>query len=126
MSTPEVTTEVPARVIFELCNEYLQSLDKAIEQTTNHFYVYRMKKTKFSLRKMKRVQEYSREEALSSAKNTANWQLHTYGEKGKVIKIKNLAFRDISATMQVNYEAWDMIHRRFTAVTPENALYEDF
>jgi hypothetical protein len=120
MSQPEVTTEVPAQVIFELCDEYLISLEKAKEQTKKNYYHYYIKKTKFSLCKMKRVPEYSYEEALDCAENSTFWQLNTGGQKAEVIKIKNLAFRDLSATMQVNYEAWYIIHNRFTAVKPED------
>jgi hypothetical protein len=124
MSQPEVTTEVPAQVVFELCDEYLTSLEKAKEQTKKNYYHYYMKQTKFSLRKMQRVSEYSHEEALERAENSAYFQLNTGGQKAVVIKIKNLAFRDLSATMQVNYEAWHIIHNRFTAVKPENATYD--
>jgi hypothetical protein len=126
MSTPEVTTKVPASVVFELCEDYLQSLEKAKEQTTTNFYKFYLKETKFSLIKMKRIPEYSSAEALERAKNTANLNLHTYGQKAEVIKIKNLAFRDLSATMQVNHEAWNIIHKRFAAVQMENAYLEDF
>lgn len=125
MSTPEVTTEVPAEVVFNLCDEWLESLKKAKEKTTQNFYWYYIKQTEFSLLKMKRVPEYTHKQALQRAKNTAAWEFTTGGQCYDVVKIKNLAFRDLSATMQVNYEAWDMIHNRFTAATPENRHYED-
>jgi hypothetical protein len=118
MSTPEVTTEVPAKVVFILCCEYLESLKKAKEQTTKNFYPYYIKQTKFSFCRMKRVPKYSHEEALERANSSADWQLNTCGQRHDVLKIKNLAFRDLSATMQVNYEAWNMIKNRFTAATP--------
>lgn len=121
MSKAEVTTEVPAQVVFELCDEYLTSLEKAKEQTKKNYYHYYMKQTKFSLRKMQRVLEYSHEEALERAENSTHLQLNTGGQKYDVIKIKNLAFRDLSATMQVNCEAWNMIHDRFTAVELQDA-----
>jgi len=126
VSKAEVTTEVPAQVVFNLCDEYLTSLEKAKEQTKKNYYHYYMKQTKFSLRKMQRVPEYSHEDSLRRAKIHANWEFNTGGgQHAEIIKIKNLAFRDLSATMQVNYEAWDMIHNRFTAATPENRHYED-
>ena len=124
MSKAEVTTEVPAQVVFELCDEYLISLEKAKEQTKKNYYHYYSKQTKFSLCKMQRVPEYSHEETLERAENSTHWQLNTGGQKYEVIKIKNLAFRDLSATMQVNYEAWNMIRNRFTAVKPENATHD--
>lgn len=126
MSTPEVTTEVPADIVFELCDEYLISLEKAKEHTVKNFYNYYIKQTKFSLCRMKRVPEYTHDEALRCAKNDADWQLNTWGQRHDVINIKNLAFRDLSATMQINYLAWNMIHNRFTAATPENKHREDF
>ena len=126
MSTPEVTTDVPAEVVFTLCCEYLDSLRHAKEQTKKNFYHYYIKQTKFSLCRMRRVPEYTHEQALECADSTADWQLNTWGQRHEVIKIKNLAFRDLSATMQVNYEDWNMIHKRFTAATPENRHNEDF
>jgi hypothetical protein len=126
MSKAEVTTKVPAQVVFELCDEYLKSLEKAKEQTKKNYYQYYIKQTKFSLCKMQRVPEYSHEEALERAENSTHWQLYTGGQKYEVIKIKNLAFRDLSATMQVNYEAWNMIRNRFTAVKPEDRVHEEF
>lgn len=125
MSTPEVTTDVPAEVVFSLCCEYLDSLKKAEEQTTKNFYHYYIKQTEFSLLRMKRVPEYTHEQALKRAKISASWQF-VWNKRAEIIKIKNLAFRDLSATMQVNYEAWNMIHKRFTAATPENKHNEDF
>lgn len=125
MNTPEVTTEVPADVVFELCDEYLISLEKAKEQTLKNFYQYYIKQTEFSLLRLRRVPEYTHEEALECAKSSAAWQF-VWNKRDEVIKIKNLAFRDLSATMQVNYEAWNMIHNRFTAATPENRHYEEF
>jgi hypothetical protein len=126
MSQPEVTTEVPAEIVFDLCDKYLTSLEKAKEQTKKNYYHYYMKQTKFSLFKMQRVPEYSHEEALYCAENSTFWQLNTGGQKAEVIKIKNLAFRDLSATMQVNYEAWNIIHKRFTAAKPEGRYHEEF
>jgi hypothetical protein len=126
MSKAEVTTEVPADIVFELCDEYLISLEKAKEQTKKNYYHYYIKQTKFSLCKMKRVPEYSHEEALDCAENSTHCQLNTGGQKYDVIKIKNLAFRDLSATMQINYEAWHMIKNRFTATTPEKPHREEF
>jgi hypothetical protein len=126
MSKAEVTTEVPAKIVFELCDEYLISLEKAKEQTKKNYHHYYIKQTKFSLYKIKRVPEYSHEEALERADNSTHWQLNTGGQKYDVIKIKNLAFRDLSTTMQVNYEAWHMIHNRFTAVKPEGREHEEF
>lgn len=123
--TPEVTTDVPAEVVFFHCCEYLDSLEKAKEQTTMNFYQYYRKQTEFSLLKMKRVPEYTHEQALERAKSSAEWQF-IWNKHNDVIKIKNLAFRDLSATMQVNYSAWNLIHRRFTAATPENKHIEDF
>lgn len=125
MSTPEVATDVPAEIVFTLCCEYLESLKKAKEQTTKNFYQYYIKQTKFSLCRMRRVPEYTHEEAVQCADNTTAWQF-VWNKRDEVIKIKNLAFRDLSATMQVNYEAWNMIHKRFTAATPENRHYEEF
>jgi hypothetical protein len=126
MSTLEATTEVPADIVFELCDEYLISLEKAKQQSIKNYYHYYMKQTKFSLCRMKRVPEYSHEEALDCAKHSADWQLNTGGQKYDVLKIKNLAFRDLSATMQINYEAWHMIKNRFTAATPEEQHREEF
>lgn len=125
MSTPEVTTDVPAEVVFFHCCDYLDSLEKAKDQTVKNFYMYYRKQTEFSLLKMKRVPKYTHEQALERAKSSASWQF-VWDKGDDVVKIKNLAFRDLSATMQVNYEAWNMIHRRFTASTPENRYYEDF
>jgi len=125
MSTPEVTTDVPAEVVFTLCCEYLESLKKAKEETKRNFFLHYMAITKFSWFKMQRVPEYTHEQALECADSTADWQLNTWGQRHEVIKIKNLAFRDLSATMQVNYSAWNMIHKRFTAATPENRHNED-
>lgn len=124
MSTPEVTTDVPALVIFELCDEYLISLEKAKKQTIKNFYQYYIKQTEFSLLRLRRVPEYTHEEALECAKSSAAWQF-VWNKSNEVIKIKNLALCDLSATMQVNYEAWNMIHKRFTAATPENRHNED-
>jgi hypothetical protein len=126
MSKAEVTTEVPAQVVFQLCEGYLTSLEKAKEQTKKNYYHYYIKQTKFSLCKMQRVSEYSHEEALESAENSTYFQLNTGGRKAEVTKILNLAFRDLSATMQVNYEAWNMIHNRFTAVKPEDGACRDW
>lgn len=126
MSTPEVTTDVPADIVFELCDEYLISLEKAKEQTRKNYYQYYIKQTKFSLCRMKRVPEYTHEEALECAKSSAHWQLNTGGQSYDVKKIKELAQRDLSATMQVNYSAWNMIKNRFTAATPENSHREEF
>jgi len=125
MSTPEVTTDVPAEVVFTLCCEYLESLKKAKEQTTKNFYQYYIKQTEFSLLRMKKVSQYTHEQALECAKSSADWQLNTWGQRHDVLKIKNLAFRDLSATMQVNYAAWNIIKNRFTAATPENRHHED-
>lgn len=122
--TPEVTTDVPAEVVFSHCCEYLDSLEKAKDQTVKNFYMYYRKQTEFSLLKMKRVPEYTHEQALERAKSSASWQF-VWNKSDDVVKIKNLAFRDLSATMQVNYEAWNMIHNRFTAATPENRHNED-
>ena len=124
MSTPEVTTDVPAEVIFTLCCEYLESLKKAKEQTKKNFYHYYIKQTKFSLCRMRRVPEYTHEQALEYADSTTDWQF-IWNKRNDVLKIKNLAFRDLSATMQVNYEAWNIIHKRFTAATPENRNNEN-
>jgi len=124
--TPEVTTDVPAEVVFFHCCEYLDSLEKAKERTKQNFYWYYIKQTEFSLLKMKRVPQYTHEQALECAKNSADWQLNTWGQRHDVLKIKNLAFRDLSATMQVNYAAWNIIKNRFTAATPENKHHEDF
>ncbi len=126
MSQAEVTTEVPAEVVFLHCCEYLDSLEKAKEQTKKNYYDYYIKQTKFSLCKMQRVPEYSHEEALERAENSVYWQLNTGGQKYNVVKIQNLAFRDLSATMQVNYEAWNIIHNRFNAVKPEYRELENF
>jgi len=123
--TPEVTTDVPAEVVFFHCCEYLDSLEKAKDQTVKNFYMYYRKQRQFSLLKMKRVPEYTHEQALECAKRTASWQF-VWNKSDEVIKIKNLAFRDLSATMQVNYEAWNIIRKRFTASTPENRHNEDF
>ena len=125
MSTPEVTTDVPALVIFELCDEYLISLEKAKEQTKKNFYQYYIKQTEFSLLRLRRVPEYTHEQAVECARVSTSWQF-AWNKSNEVIKIKNLALCDLSATMQVNYEAWNMIHKRFTAATPENRHYEDF
>lgn len=124
MSTPEVTTDVPAEVVFTLCCEYLDSLRQAKEQTKKNFYHYYIKQTKFSLCRMRRVPEYTHEQALECADSTTDWQF-IWNKRNDVLKIKNLAWRDLSATMQVNYEAWNMIHKRFTAATPENRHNED-
>lgn len=124
MSTPEVTTDVPAEVVFTLCCEYLDSLKKAKEETKRNFYHHYIKKTKFSLCRMRRVPEYTHKQALEHADSTTDWQF-IWNKRNDVLKIKNLAFRDLSATMQVNYAAWNMIHKRFTAATPENRHNED-
>ncbi len=123
--TPEVTTDVPAEVVFFHCCEYLDSLEKAKDQTKKNFYWYYIKQTEFSLLRMKRVPEYTHEEAKERANSSAAWQF-VWNKSDEVIKIKNLAFRDLSATMQVNYEAWNIIRKRFTAATPENRHNEDF
>lgn len=125
MSTPEVTTDVPAEVVFTLCCEYLESLKKAKEETKRNFFLHYMSITKFSWLKMQRVHVYTREEAIQCADSTTDWQF-IWNKRNEVLKIKNLAFRDLSATMQVNYKAWNMIHKRFTAATPENRHNEDF
>lgn len=124
MSTPEVTTEVPAQVVFQLCEEYLESLDKAKELTRKNLYQYYIKQTEFSLLRLRRVPEYTHEQAVESARVSTNWEF-AWNKSNEVIKIKNLTLRDLSATMQVNYEAWNMIHKRFTAAKPENRRYED-
>ena len=74
---------------------------------------------------MKRVPQYTHEQALECAKSSADWQF-IWNKRNDVIEIKNLAFRDLSATMQVNYEAWNMIRKRFNAATLENRHYEDY
>lgn len=124
MIEPEVTTEVPAEIVFTLCCQYLDSLREAKEQTKKNFYEYYIKQTKFSLCRMRRVPEYTHEQALECADSTTHWQF-IWNKRNGVLKIKNLAFRDLSATMQVNYEAWNLIHKRFTAATPENRHHED-
>lgn len=124
MNTPEVTTEVPADVVFLNCDDYLTSLEKAKEKTRQNFYWYYIKQTEFSLLRMKRIPKYTHEQALEHADSTTDWQF-IWNKRNDVLKIKNLAFRDLSATMQVNYEAWNMIHKRFTAATPENRHNED-
>lgn len=124
MSTPEVTTDVPAEIVFTLCCEYLESLKKAKEETKRNFFLHYMAITKFSWLKMQRVHVYTREEAMQCADSTADWQF-IWNKRHDVLKIKNLAFRDLSATMQVNYDAWNMIKNRFTAATPENRHNED-